>query len=598
MIADLTKGVSDDLAEQSVEEHARWLIANMLEWHRREDKAGWWEYFRLIDLNDEELLDERGALSGLEFVERVEVIRTRVVDRYRFPPQETSIREDDDLKTGDGEGFGEVVAIDLADRTIDIKKHGKVRDLHPSSVFEHRIIRSTELADSLHRLGRWIVENGVDSAGLYRAGRDLLLRKYPRLGLSTGLSPEPDGEEIVSVARRLALHLSESVLPIQGPPGAGKTYTGARMICELVRNGKKVGVTAVGHKVIRNLLDEVQDAAQKESLDISIVQKITGKVDKKSLIREVASNDKALEALADGEASVVGGTAWLWAPEKAHQAVDVLFVDEAGQMSLADVLAVSQAAHSLVLLGDPQQLEQPQQGAHPQGTDASALEHILGGEPTMPPERGLFLSETWRLHPELCRFTSEVFYEDRLSSHKGLDVQTITGHSEISGPGLYLAPVHHTGNQNASIEEAERVQTLVESLTKGDVRWTDQKGIERPLSFDDILIVAPYNAHVTDISMRIPGAKVGTVDRFQGQEGAVVIYSMATSSPEDAPRGMEFLYSLNRLNVASSRARCACVLVANTSLFEPDCRTPRQMKMANAFCRYREMATVLIGTGQ
>ena len=211
--------------------------------------------------------------------------------------------------------------------------------------------------------------------------------------------------------------LDHSVLPIQGPPGAGKTYTGARMICDLVRQGKKVGITATSHKVIRNLLDKVIAAEKETGLeDLRCIQKVNDKPDVDPPgITLTTDNDEPLSALREG-AHIVAGTVWLWARKEYFESVDVLFVDEAGQMSLANVLAASQTAKNLVLLGDPQQLEQPLKGSHPEGADISALEHLLAGAKTMPTDKGLFLEKTWRLHPGLCAFTSEVFYEGRLHS--------------------------------------------------------------------------------------------------------------------------------------------------------------------------------------
>ena len=204
----------------------------------------------------------------------------------------------------------------------------------------------------------------------------------------------------------------------------------------------------------------------------------------------------------------------------------------------------------------------------------------------------MFLHETWRLHPDLCVFTSEMFYEDRLTSKPELSGQSVNT-DLITGSGLWLLPVEHSGNQSSSIEEARAVEALVAELLSGTPTWTDPDKTHHPISLADISIVAPYNAQVAAIAERVPGARVGTVDKFQGQEAPIVIYSMATSSPEDAPSGMEFLYSPNRLNVATSRARCACILVANPRLFTADCKTPAQMKLANAFCRYAEMATAV-----
>ncbi|HEU4363841.1 MAG TPA: C-terminal helicase domain-containing protein, partial [Candidatus Krumholzibacteria bacterium] len=236
-----------------------------------------------------------------------------------------------------------------------------------------------------------------------------------------------------------------------------------------------------------------------------------------------------------------------------------------------------------------------QQGSHPEGTEVSALEHILGEDRTMPDDCGIFLSETWRMHPGICAFCSDVFYDGRLRSRAGLETQALAGVARFEGAGLWIVTVDHDGNQSDSPEEAEAVESVVEALLGKGSRWVDADGQEHPLEPKDILVVAPYNRQVTRLYEHLSprGVKVGTVDKFQGREAPVVIYSMASSSPSDAPRGMEFLYDLNRLNVATSRAKCATILVASPKLFEPECKSPRQMKLANALCRYVEMARVV-----
>jgi uncharacterized protein len=366
------------------------------------------------------------------------------------------------------------------------------------------------------------------------------------------------------------------------------------MITALVRAGRKVGITALGHEVIRNLLQEVVRAAEMERTAVRCLRKVNEVSDPPDpAIREVTDNGAVLAALTDGEVDVVAGTPWLWAREDLRETLDVLFVDEAGQLALADVLSVAQAARNLVLLGDPQQLRQPQQGSHPDGADVSALEHLLDGHETIPAGHGLFLDSTWRLHPKICAFTSELFYEQRLHSRPNLDRQLLDGPTEFAGAGLWFVPVEHTGNQSSSLEEVERIAGLVAGLTADGVHWTDSRADRRRFALADILIIAPFNAQVAALAARLPGARIGTVDKFQGQEAPVVICSLATSSPEEAPHGMDFLYSLNRLNVAVSRAKTACILVASPRLFEPDCRTPAQMRLANAFCRYLEMARTI-----
>src|ERR1700735_338095 len=249
---------------------------------------------------------------------------------------------------------------------------------------------------------------------------------------------------------------------------------------------------------------------------------------------------------------------------------------------------------TLVLVGDPQQLAQPSEVAHPPGADASALEHILGDHATMPVDAGLLLDQTWRMHPELCQYTSDAFYDGRLTARPGLEHQQILGPAPLRGAGLRVVEVQHEGNTNASPEEAAAVTALVRDLLGSS--WTDKHGVEHPIGPDDVLVITPYNAQVRAIretlaAIGCPAAiRVGTVDKFQGREAPVAIYSMATSSGDEAPRGLEFLYDHRRLNVATSRAKAQAVIVASPRLIQVSCRTPRQMLLVNALCRAWESA--------
>ena len=304
---------------------------------------------------------------------------------------------------------------------------------------------------------------------------------------------------------------------------------------------------------------------------------------------EDAGNETIEAAVAAGEVDVVAGTAWLFSRPGLAASLDTLIVDEAGQLSLANVCAVAPAARNLVLVGDPRQLAQPSQGTHPEGAGASALEHVLAGAATVAPEEGLFLDRTWRLHPAITDFISEQVYDGRLESEDHCAQQQVDEGPLVGGSGLRWCGVPHEGNRTSSTEEAAAVAEIHRSLIGR--RWTDEKGERRTIGADDILVVAPYNAQVRELSDALPeGARVGTVDKFQGQEAAVVIVSLAASSAEDVPRGMEFLYSRNRLNVAVSRARALAVMVASPTLLTVRCRTVAQMKLANVLCRYAEMA--------
>lgn len=588
LIERLTGDISADIEERSAEQQGRWVLAYLLDWHRREQKATWWEYFRLADLTADELIDERVALSGLSFIGTVDQTKTGIpIDRYHFMQQDTDLRGEEGLRQVGGDPIGTAVMIDSEARTIDIKKSKQTAGIHPAGVFSFKNFDHKEQADALFRIGEHVAEHGVIGDGRYQAARSLLLREPPRLGAW----PIRQTEELpLDAGVRIADVLEDGILPIQGPPGTGKTHTGAHMICRLVERGKKVGITANSHKVIRNLLDKVVEVADKQDIALTSIQKPGQREPDQDRLIFARRNEDVFSALATNRAHVAGGTSFLWSRADAADTLDVLVVDEAAQMSLANVIAVSQSARTVILLGDPQQLDQPTQGTHPDGTGVSSLQHILGEVHTIAEDRGLFLEQTWRLHPDICAFNSELFYDGKLGANPDCLKQKINANGPINGSGLRYLPVQHFGNQSSSIEEADATAKLVNDILASQPTWIDRDGEEHPVTLEEILIITPYNAQVFEIQQRLPGARVGTVDKFQGQEAPIAIYSMATSSYADAPRGMEFLYSANRFNVAISRAQCVAVLIASPEILDADCKTPHQMQLANAFCRYLELA--------
>ena len=587
----LLDGVPTDVEERTVENNARFILAHMMEFHRREEKAAWWEYFRILELEESDYIDERRAISGLQFSEEL-VAGRAPLHRYQYAPgQEIDIRRGDEALDADGNKFGKIEEVNYPECTVDVKKRKDTAAVHASAVLLYSYISSKVLRESLMRLGESVLEAGFTDQEPCKAAFELLLRRSsPLVGQNGSLQREE--ENTVDAACRLVAELDGNVLAIQGPPGTGKTYTGGKIICALKQKGLKVGVTAVSHKVIVNLLESAKKEAEKIGLDLSAVHKQAGKYDGEWGIVRSTSYPSIKNGLQNGEIDVVGATAWCWSRLDFEEAVDVLIVDEAGQMSLSNVLAVAPAARSLVLLGDPQQLEQPIQTSHPEGSEVSALHHLLDGAETIPRNKGLFLGETYRLHPDIARFTSEVYYQDRLKSRPDLEHQLIKQpRDRYSGSGLRYVPVYHDGNQARSDEEVEVISTIVDELLDG-AEWQDKELAMHRLNAEDIRIIAPYNAQVSALAGAIPQMKdyIGTVDRFQGQEAPVVIYSMTSSSAEDAPRGMSFLYDPHRFNVATSRASALCILVGSPALFEPECRTSLQMKMANGFCRFRELS--------
>ncbi|HET6550921.1 MAG TPA: TM0106 family RecB-like putative nuclease, partial [Solirubrobacter sp.] len=530
-------------------EHGHDLLSYLLLYHRREGKPSWWRYFDLRGKTAAELVDEREAIGMLTLDTSIPAVPVKrsLGWTLRFPPQEFKLGEGgaEDPTTGDAH---RVLEVD-DDRVVLARRAGAPAP-EPRALIDGGPPGTEAQRTALVELGE-VLLRGEDR---YRAARAILARTPPR---QPALTRPDDGE----------------VLPIQGPPGTGKTYHGARMIAEALRAGRRVGLTAPSHAAIKNLLREVEKCAT-----------FTG-------IYKGEGHDGATETTGDNAAvgldhQLVAGTAWLFARPEHREKFDVLFVDEAGQYSLADAVAAALSARRVVLLGDPQQLPQVTQATHPDGSGASVLEHLLDGRATIPPDRGVLLGETWRMHPAVTRFVSHRSYDGRLGSRPDCARRGI----DPGGAGLRVMEVEHAGRSQASPEEAEAIARACETLLSG-ATVTDEHGATTALAPDDILVVAPYNLAVRTIRDRVPdGVRVGTVDRFQGQEAPVVFYAMTCSTADDVPRGLEFLFSAHRLNVAVSRAQCLAILVHNPRLLDADCRTVEQMALVDGACRFVELS--------
>jgi AAA domain/RNase_H superfamily len=584
--AALLAGLPTDLSKRTNEEKAKALLADLIDWHRREAKPAWWRYFYVRTLSTIELTGEPDALGSLAGGDITEHVKKSVVRRFWFPPQEHRFSAGAtafDPATGKSWSIWE---LDDEHGTIDLKIGKDYSGPLPAALVEGGPVNTGTQAQRLRDLGDRVVREGVNGQD---AATGLLLRLPPATGNSHAGPLRRAGETATEAAVRLVLALRDSCLPIQGPPGTGKTYTGAEQILALITQGRTVGITGPSHAVIHNLIGAVCSHAASRGITARIGQRADNDNPYLHPTATTMSYGNLQRALRDGELDVAAGTAWMWAREEFAGSIDTLFVDEAAQMSLANVLAVAGAALNLVLLGDPQQLAQPTQATHPPGAGASALEHILGEHATMSTDAGLLIERTWRMHPYLCQYTSEVFYDDKLTWVDGLQRQEILGDLPPRGSGLRIVAVPHEGNANASPEEARQVAHLVRDLLARESR--DKHGDRRPIGTDQILIVTPYNAQIRAIEDALAKAdcpadiKVGTVDKFQGREATVSIYSMTTSSAEEAPRGLDFLYDPHRLNVATSRAKAMAIILASPELVRVPCRTPRQMHLANSLCR-------------
>ncbi|MFN2450309.1 MAG: TM0106 family RecB-like putative nuclease, partial [Candidatus Baltobacteraceae bacterium] len=586
-----------DLRNWSEPLRARWLLGNLLQYHRREAKPEWWKYFDRCK-NPEDLLEfDDEAIAGLEWSCGVAPYKVKPTDRnsvytYTFPPQEHRLgRKPHDPYTE--KSAGDIVALDGAARRLQIKLAG---GLEPSQL--RALIPGTPIATVKKRKALETITSAYLSGNLetqFAATAGILLNRPPVLNdRPIGSTVQPEVVSIESVTATVRA-LNNSHLFVQGPPGSGKSTIGAAVIVNLIADGKRVGIVANSHKAVHNLLRKVEETAKVRALRFNGCHKETdtdGSTYEPYAEWPLMQSVQDIEELTAQGCQLAAGTTFAWADERLVAQFDYLFVDEAGQVSLADALVASLAAKNVVLLGDPQQLPQVSQGSHPVGCDLSVLQHLLADADTVAPERGLFLDKTYRMHPSICAFLSNAVYDGRLANDARTCNNAVSSPG-LSGGGLVYVPVDHAGNGRRSDEEADRIVREVTLLLQGNVTVSGHS--RRPMTERDILIVAPYNLQRLRIqellrAAGLEGVKVGTVDKFQGQEAPVVFYSMATSSHSDMPRGIEFLFDRNRFNVAISRAQCMSVLVCSPRLLDARCPKPEAMALVNLLCAYAESA--------
>lgn len=587
-------------ADRTPEQTAIALAAAAIEFHRREDRTFWWEHY------DREIapLDDWADQKDVLVADTARVLQDWRPGERRGAPASRVLELTGALAAGSGLKAGDdgvhVMYDDPAPAGCDPVPAGQRGEHARTAVREVRLLADGRSAVVLEeRAGGWnddvepwaalpiaitpkppmwtrnqraaILEWGSRLVHGFPAGDpvvDLLQRRPPRLvgGAAITSPAEPTAGAITADV----LRLDRSYLAVQGPPGSGKTHVGAHVIASLVRDhGWRVGVVAQSHAVVENLLDRVVDAGLPADLVGKRISK-AGTVGAWSVIEPDRPVGVPLWTGARRDGFVLGGTAWTFTDGKQveQKRLDLLVIDEAGQFSLANTIAVAVAAKNLLLLGDPQQLPQVSRGLHPEPVDASALGWLSEGHDVLPAALGVFLPESWRMHPRLTEEVSQLSYEGRLTSRVP---QTTARRLRGVEPGLHPVPVEHSGDTVESIAEAEAVLRVVADVL--GTPWTDPSAdrVDDPLDEQDVIVVAPFNAQVARIRAVLDDAghrrvRVGTADRFQGQEAVVAIVSLTASSPADVPRGIGFVLSRNRINVAISRAQWASYLVHSPAL--------------------------------
>ena len=579
------------------------LLADLLGYWSREWIAVKGEMWAKGAMDYQSQLSDSDVITGLRFDK--EIPQTGKNGRpkrprcaFTFPIQELApkIKHGSGTKIAFFDSVGTMCSadiLDLDDRTGSLElswsKKSEERGFTPSSIILNDYLTAKPKDKALLALANQVLDPA--SNGEPNPASMALLRKEPPKFTSENGPLDGVFTDEVDDLRVLALHLDGSYLPIQGPPGTGKTYTGGRMVLELVKAGKRVGVTAMSHHAIENFVKGLVDAFEEDgSLDLlHVLYKPTLQNEKPNTANIEYTKD--YKKVGEKRFNVLAGTSWFFANDAlVANPVDVLVIDEAGQLSLADALAASTSARNLVLLGDPQQLPQVAQGTHSETAGASVLQHVLGKEPTIADSKGAFLATTWRMHPEVCSFISKQIYGERLKAHPRCANQSTT-----MGTGLRWIEAEHKGCSTESVEESALVVEAIREII--GQTFTDAMGNRQVIAAEHVMVVAPYNAQVNRLRDDLganpftSGVEVGTVDKFQGREAPIVFFTMTASTSKDIPRGADFLFSKNRLNVAISRAKVIAYLVCTKDLLDSRARDIETMKLISTLCAFVEHAT-------
>ena len=585
------------LAHLNESQKIQQLFAHLLEFHHREDKPIWWQRFAMLKMNEDELFQQLDALAGLTRIDtdpyQASPRSRSLIFEYQFDPkQETKLKVGSQCWFVPTEMLQGASIRELSLKTGEVKLAISKKSLerfpdwqppYRTSLIDAEYISTANLAQSIFET----VNTWQQTGQIQPALEDFLRRRNPRIDAHPGGAIAPKGTNLLEGTITAVSHLTQSTLCIQGPPGSGKTYTASHVILALLRQGKTIAVTANSHKVINNLLVRVAKLASEKNYYFQAAKIDKDKSSPLFNRTNILYQSKIQNALPP-KYQLVGATPFQLCKPDAKNQWDYLFIDEAGQLSLANLVAIARCAQNLVLMGDQMQLEQPIQGTHPGESGQSALGYLLDGKATVPPELGIFLDTSYRMHPAICRFISQSVYEGRLHHASGTEQHRIIVQNQRliqQEYGLFYLPVIHEGNSQSSPEEIEAIAQLVKQLLGS--QFINERGAHQAkITSQDILIVAPYNYQVMQLQNRLgKHMRIGTVDKFQGQEAPVVIISMCASSGETAPRGLDFLLNCNRLNVAVSRAQCLTIVVGSPALAKTNCTSIKEIEQVNLFCK-------------
>ncbi|MCW5588091.1 MAG: TM0106 family RecB-like putative nuclease [Legionellales bacterium] len=589
LISSATQAFSEDPKRATLTENLAW----MLEFHRRELKPLFWRLFDRLGLSEEELFDD---LDCLAFCRRTGREPFKPTPRARNLAYEYQFDVDQEFK-GATDYFYLLGLEDENKKSIKVKfcveasdlEHGLIclqsKNEPPSVVtlIPDEYVNPEPIPQAIYQLVADYESDKLDHCAIL----DFLNRAKPRIKNHHGgaIAPAQDPKEKLQQIIHAVKHLDNSYLPIQGPPGAGKTYTAKHVIAELIKIGAKVGIASNSHKAINHLLLKTKEYCSENN--ISGMFACTKDTDPNLRTENIAilkNNELAHHVTTS---CVIGTTAWGYARDDMANQLDYLFVDEAGQVSVANLVAMSRSAKNLVIMGDQMQLGQPSQGTHPAESGLSILDYLLHETPTISDEMGVFLGTTYRMHSTINQFISRFIYDSKLESHPDNDRRVVKVPVGYQGKlnkeaGILFVPVEHEGNTYASDEEVSEIKSLATDLIGRT--FCEASGKTRLIAWDDILFVAPYNYQVNKLKQALgEQARVGSVDKFQGREAPIVFLSMCASDANESPRGIDFLFDKHRINVAISRAQSLAIVVANPQIKSTSASKIEQLKLINLF---------------
>ena len=570
----------DNLASREDKPHAR-ILSNLCLYHKRENKPAYWRLFDRLESTDEDLVSDLDCLGDLVATGEIEEVTARSsAYYYTFDPnQDTKLKRGDQIKIKQNTDISvSILEMDSSEGKIVLKS---TSDL-PShlSLIPLNVVPARPIDSSIQEIAEAYLKKG----SINKCLDNFLSRSRPHLKEDLGTDLSSWGQDTLEAAVKVSSSLDGGYFCMQGPPGTGKTYVGSRVISSLVSQGYKIGIASNSHKAINNILEKVIDVMDENEILGNISRIHSGQDDLYENPR-IQLSKTIKQAQFSEDIKIIAGVAWTFANELMIDELDYLLIDEAGQVSLANMVGMSRSCKNIILMGDQMQLSQPTQGVHPEDSGVSCLDYLLEEFATVPEDKGILLPDTYRLHSDICEFISSRVYEGRLTSIDITNKRMLHLNKDTlleKSSGITYVPVDHQGNEQSSPEEVSAIKNLIKDLTSA--KKEDEDGVVTKIQPEDILIVSPYNHQIKLLQETLGTAfEIGTVDKFQGREAPIVIISMAASDIESAPRGAEFLLERNRLNVALSRAQTLAILVASPGLNHPSASSSAEMSLVNFY---------------